>query len=765
MSPGEIGSRLAGLVSTRIELARFRRGRLLPSPHLKHALLDADEAGSDWATRLLTSARARRSAFYPCASAGNRMRALFESRYARERQLAVDMCAAARRHEFAFFGRIFRFGASIDWHADPVSGRRWPNVFYADVPIHGGSTEFGDVKFVWELNRQQFVGDLAKGWFLDLDRDAADEIHSLVRSWIADNPYGVGVNWASPLEPAFRAWSWIWAYHLCLDAAVMSGDTQLLWMRGFLDHGHFLYRHLEHFASPYNHLIGEASALYALGVLFPWFREAARWRSRGRHVLESRLRGQFYDDGGSVEQATFYHHATLGFYLLAALLGRRNGDEFAHAVWEAIERGIEFSMRLMQPDGRIPAIGDVDDGKSIRLEHRPFWDFRAFQAVGAVLFGRSDFKYAAGGFPEDALWLLGPEGLERFDALPSSPPAERCSALRTSGYYVLRSDWASTADYICFDCGELAGDARCDSVPNSVHGHADCLAVTAYLGGRPVLVDAGSFTYNGDPAWERHFRGTPAHNTAMIDQRDQAVQLAKMAWAFAYRPRLEHWQADERQAIVTGSHDGYVRGSDGVVHRRTVWLRPGGYFLILDEFEGQGGHDIEVNFHLPPASARLEAGYLATDIGVAVHWMGSSAVSAELRQGGAQPDEGWIAPSLGVRVAVPRLRLRVAFSEPSTRVLTLVADSRRVRGIGSLGPVAAVGERTPAFTVVLAEGTDSIIAAGGRRIDIGGLCTDARIAIWREAGEHMVETIRVGGTYQALRNPAAESPDGLVTAV
>ena len=38
------------------------------------------------------------------------MQALFASRYAAESRLAADMCAAASRHEFAFFGLHFRAG-------------------------------------------------------------------------------------------------------------------------------------------------------------------------------------------------------------------------------------------------------------------------------------------------------------------------------------------------------------------------------------------------------------------------------------------------------------------------------------------------------------------------------------------------------------------------------------------------------------------------------------------------------------------------------
>src|SRR5262249_20814029 len=155
--------------------------------------------------------------------------------------------------------------------------------------------------------------------------------------------------------------------------------------------------------------------------------------------------------GASVEQATCYHHATLGFYTLAALLGRANGDDFSPAVWTAIERAVEFSVAMTQPDGCVPAIGDTDDGKPIPLGHGNPWDFRAFHAIGAVLFNRPEFKWVARGLPEEALWLLGRDRCQQYAAMLAKPPAKTSMALRDSGYFVLRSDWSPSADYACVD--------------------------------------------------------------------------------------------------------------------------------------------------------------------------------------------------------------------------------------------------------------------------------------------------------------------------
>jgi hypothetical protein len=679
MSAGELWWRVKYRAFLAFEAGRHRRGQLVKLDRLRGRLRPEVNA-ADPITSILELRNAAQVKFFRGLDQPARTQRLFRSGYLPERDLAKRQADAALRHEFEFFGSRFQYSDTIDWHADPPTGRRWPVKYHADVLVHRGDTGYGDVKYVWELNRHQFLIDLGKARFLFSDERASRELFELVRDWMAQNPYGTGVSWTCALEPAFRVWSWLWAYNFTRAAGELDADSHLEWLAGFSDHGHFLHRHLEYYSSPYNHLIGEASALYALGVLFPEFREAAAWRRRGREVLESRLSSQFHADGGSVEQSTFYHHATLGFYLLAGLLGRANNENLSPAVWYAIERATEFSMQIMQPDGTLPRIGGADDGKPIRLQHLPFWDFRPYQAIGAVVFNRPDFKYAAGRFTEDALWLLGPDALDVFNQLPSEPPRDVATALTRSGYFVMRSDWTPRADYVCFDCGEQAAGARRDNVRSAMHGHADCLSVIVWLGGEPVLVDPGFYCYNGDPDWEVHFRKTGAHNTARIDGRDQAKHVRKMDWCDTFMPRLERWQTDPRQAMVAGSHDGYARGPNGVTHRRLVWRRPSGYIVLVDEFEGSGTHGIDLTYQFAPGGARLDGQSLVFRDMFELVWETSAGVRAQLWHGGERPEHGWIAPSLGIRLPAPRLDLRVRFSAPRTVVLSVLADLRVTNG-------------------------------------------------------------------------------------
>lgn len=747
MSWKEIASR----AGERARYALERRDRSLERfrnpDRLGDALVEPLRHG-DWRRAVLDRRASPTTRFFGSVSTGDELRELFRTRYARELDAARLEASCVASGRIRFFGREFRFDTIPDWHADPVSGRGWPPVFHADVPIHEGGATYGDVKYVWELNRHQFLIDLAKSAFLDGNDDHRAALLAYVRDWTARNPCGIGVNWASPLEPAFRVYSWLWAYHLLSASARLAPDDEILWLTAFHDHGRFLHRHLEHYASPYNHLVNEAAALFMLGCLFDELAEAAAWKARGRQVLEATLPSQFHADGGSVEQSAFYHHATLGAYLLAALLGRENDAPLSTPVWAAIERAIAFSMALQQPDGSTPPIGGADDGKPIRMEHRPLWDFRPYQAIGAVLFERADFRQAAGDFPEDALWLLGPAGLASFERLAAVEPP-LATGLSDSGYFLSRSSWAADADYLLLDCGEQAHGVRRDRIATAVHGHADCLSLIVWLSGRPVLVDPGFYCYNGDPEWVSHFRRTRAHNTVQIDGRDQATYLGKMAWCHAYRAEIEAWSASRDTPLLTGTHDGYRDLPGGSVrHRRTAWLRPAGYVVILDQLHAAGVHQAEAVFQFAPGTFSLGDGF-ATTAGARLAWSANSAVEANWAAGGPAAADGWIAPSLGVRTPAPRLALRFRLDRPVTTLLTVVADETAGRVLRVTPPPPGTVS-TPALLTLGGHGTDWIVAGPCAGSPSSRLATDARLVTWRERAGAITDVRRIGGTYAAI---------------
>jgi uncharacterized heparinase superfamily protein len=593
-------------------------------------------------------------------------------------QQAIEKAEKICRHEFSFLGIEVKYEDDILWTKDPISLKEWPMKFYADVNICG--RDIGDVKHVWELNRHQFFIDLGKAYWLSGDERYAERFFSLIDSWIDDNPYKTGVNWTSALEVAVRGISWLWAYNFCIHSCLLTPETNLKILKSLYQHGQYIKKHLSIFSSPYNHLIGELAALFMISTVFPEFKGADVLREKSWSMIDREIEKQFYSDGGIVEQATFYQHFTLGFYLMVAMLRKMNGYQLSDKMWMGIEKAIEFSMNMTRPDGLIPMKGDIDNARSIYIENPSMWNFHAFLSTGAVLFNRGDMKkiaeeYSSGkGFSEDSLWLLGVAGMKRYQEIASVYPEVTSKALDMSGYYIMRSNWSSDSHYLCFDCGEIAAGLFQDSMSSAAHGHADILSFELSAFGQPMIIDPGFYTYNGDDRLHYYFRQTRAHNTITIDRQSQAKEAGKMSWSNVPEYRLEKWITKKEFDLCVGSHDGYKP----VIHKRAILFKKKQvpalaevspmlpeYWIIHDFLEGEGEHLVESYFHfVPDVKIEIEGKTIVArhpeGIGLVIQSIANmredNPLAMDIIDTGGIPDGGWIAPGYGSLMRAPILR-------------------------------------------------------------------------------------------------------------
>src|SRR6185436_2862424 len=152
------------------------------------------------------------------------------------------------------------------------------------------------------------------------------------------------------------------------------------------------YRYPSTYTSPNTHLIGEAAALYAGGMLFSELKQARHWRSFGESILIQEAERQVLDDGVHCELSSYYHCYALEFYLNALALARHNGSDFPKTVMSRVESMLEAILHMARPDGSIPLLSDDDGGQASGFCHTGYRDIRHLLSTGAVLFGRSDFK-------------------------------------------------------------------------------------------------------------------------------------------------------------------------------------------------------------------------------------------------------------------------------------------------------------------------------------------------------------------------------------
>src|SRR5437667_5637138 len=254
----------------------------------------------------------------------------------RNQAIAVAEAVCQRRFDLLGYRGLF-FGDPMDWHLDPISGRRAPRTHWSQInPLD--RTAVGDSKVVWELNRHQWLVYLGQAYRLTGDDRYAETFVRHLRDWIQANPPGMGINWASSLEVSLRLIAWCWALALFRNAHVLSPEFFVSLLSAIQAHASHVERYLSYYFSPNTHLTGEALGLVYAGVVFPELRAADRWRKLGTRILIEQSERQILADGVYFEQSACYQRYTAEIYLHLLVLAARNGIEIPPSVQARIQR-------------------------------------------------------------------------------------------------------------------------------------------------------------------------------------------------------------------------------------------------------------------------------------------------------------------------------------------------------------------------------------------------------------------------------------------
>jgi hypothetical protein len=489
------------------------------------------------------------------------------------------MARTVLSHRTPILGTTVDTGPIIRWRRDYQHDKESGTQYFRRVPYLDFAA-VGDHKFVWELNRHQQLVLLAQAYVLTGAEEFAHEIFRQLESWLEQNPFQRGINWASALEVGIRALSWIWIYHLAAPA--MPDSFKRRFVTAIYQHGRHLEENLSVYFSPNTHLLGEAVALYGLGKLFTNFPESRAWCRRAAEIVEAQLSFQVRPDGSHFEQSTYYHVYALDFFLFYYLIAGRP-KKFD----QVLLRMAEYLEWQLGPARSISFVGDDDGG---RLFH-PFGDRsqfgRATLTTCGILWKREQWIGPLEEIAEQAAWWLGPECLQ--EARPQPPTPSGARVFPDAGAVFLQSPDL----FLQMDAGPLGwGGAG--------HSHADTLSLIVWFRGAPVFIDPGTYTYVADPVERRWFRGSSAHNTVCIDGTSQAKIAGPFRWATKPEVRLSAWKPSPEGGCVDA-----VCSYDGFEHRRRVLLRAG-YLLILDEVQGPGGeHDCQQIWQLGPAASKV----------------------------------------------------------------------------------------------------------------------------------------------------------------
>ena len=545
----------------------------------------------------------------------------------------IDLMALAQRirlHRFQFLGSAFQYGTKIDWHADPVTKKQWKRRVYKEIAIqYEGSPP--DIKPVWELNRHQYFVTLAQAFYLSGDRTYADELEAQWLDWITENPYRIGINWASPLEIGLRLISWTLAFQFIeahLSKESRSAITFSIWQQASFLSSHLSVDKLVRT----NHLIGEAAGLFVASSSFA-FARSKQWTTMAREILEKEICTQVFSDGAGKEQSSSYHRFDVDLLLMAHMKALKLSSPFSEQFAGQLRKMIRWLYRFQTPTHQLPPFGDCDNGRGFLLSPSlDFWDTRGLIVLGGLVLEVEEMSITSF-LNEEVFWLLSERGWNSAKVKRVAPRIETCIVSPVSGHVVVKN--ADGSDYCFFRAGPFGmGDNGF-----SFHSHADLFSPIIYIHGELILADTGTSVYLGNDAERDYLRSVPAHNTTFPSQWDIFEAKRWFGWSKIANGRIvRKHQTDEETTIECRFEE-----SARIPYKRTFTYRSDNHSVRIEDLFEENVHDVHSYFHLDTNVT------IQKDRGEFVLLKNNSPIARCLFSDHVTPtiDEGWISKSYG----------------------------------------------------------------------------------------------------------------------
>ncbi|MGB8930866.1 MAG: heparinase II/III-family protein [Anaeromyxobacteraceae bacterium] len=609
------------------------------------------------------------------------------------RERLAGLAADAARGRVLAFGRWpADHGNPPDWILNPTTGERWNPETHWSRALRDGA-RVGDVKLTWEIARFPHAYHMARAATHGAT-DAnvlATALAGQIEAFVRENPFGRGVHWNSSQEIVFRLMAWLFALSVFGAESPLARVAPAI-VDALSDGAHHVERHIEYARKAVynNHLLSEAFGLLLAAELLPAAPRAARWRATGLDLLVEQADRQFYPDGGYIQQSHNYERVALQVYLWAVALLGAAGKSVPETWRSALARGVDFLHAQQNGvDGRLPNYGSNDGALVSPLTSCDYADFRPTLHAASIA-ARGERLYQPGPWDEEAAWFLGAKALEA----PVRRAHRASVSFGETGFHVLRG--ADEASFATFRCGSV----------RDRFSQIDMLHLDVWWRGENVLVDGGSYLYNGPKKWHDHFLRTASHNTVGVDGFDQMLHYRRFKTLYWTRAKLLRFQDTASIVLAEGEHYGYQRHPGACVHRRAVLYVKDDLWIVLDRVTGQGEHKARLHWlggpyahAYDPVAGRMTLTLASGDFEVTVLDERGAPLVGDVVVGSEDPPRGWLSRYYGEKVPVPSLAVERHGALPFFAVSLLSGGRPAVRVSSGRWSVATANGNHVSFRV------------------------------------------------------------------
>jgi len=467
-----------------------------------------------------------------------------KSYYSEEINSYIEMANQVLNKEFTIFGEIVNFNRNVDWFHGFDGDYRWKLKCSEKIDIRPSQNKHNiDVKYVWELNRHQFLPYLGFAYYYTGDEKYAEAFKELILDWRRKNPPLYGINWVSGLEISIRLISWIFSLYFFRESKqINNSDFFPKMLNSMVQHAYYL----KHFYTrrSFNHTIGDLTGVYIFSKIFENYKTCNKWEKKFSELLKKQIQLQIRTDGVNIEQSINYHKFVLEFFSLFILINPNLKKENEGRL---VKEMCMYLMHTIKPRYKFPLVGDIDDGKVLLLTMKERQKYFDLLNLGASLFEFQELKFITKRLSPITTLLLGsPDKLKQLNSIE---PTKKRIYFDKSGYYIARNNWTNKANYIFVDFGQFGPQ-------NAAHSHSDITNIVYCYKGKEIIIDSGTYTYNKSWKDRNYLRGSKAHNIVVIDGYDQAIASNWFGWED--KPRIKrNIKEDASNTYLSCIHDGY----------------------------------------------------------------------------------------------------------------------------------------------------------------------------------------------------------------
>ncbi|MEW6358012.1 MAG: heparinase II/III family protein [Planctomycetota bacterium] len=479
-------------------------------------------------------------------------------------------------------------------------------------------------------------------------------------------------------------------YYAMLNSRSLRPETRKLILKTLLGHANQLQAQQVCGYTDGNFQLTASKALYQLGLIFPWFKDAALWRETGTARLLEHAYWDFSKEGGHDERCIGY--GSISLRAVRQLLQHAEDDPAPSALLDALrEKVLQMQLWFLQyvsPSGVFTGVNDSNFTTADSL----LGDFAKFANDGRFLWPIRGSRYM-------------PEGIE-----PKQPEFVSVH-MPDCGWTFMRDGWEKENLYCQVNWGKWGGG----------HTHSAIFDINIYAFGEPMVIETSRFDSYDNPL-EPYFRSPEAHNEVAIE----GCTLERKT----HQGENIVWRNGKKIDYFEGTHAGYAESAGKIVKRQILFVK-GDYWLVIDTILDAEGKKVgetptaTLNWHAPYKWKDSEMGLISRRDG------GPGTQLIVLPKGEPKYQTGY-----EDTIEMYKSRYRAYYSQPAkdgTRFITLIAPFKDKPVLCKM-EMLDDGKDSAAVRIVRGDKVDRVIFGSGKRKSIagGGMDSDARIAWLRE---------------------------------